>query len=771
MRRKSPQDFRAMRKTIVFRTFLFRSLIVAVLCSFASAQSSFGGERSASDRKHISPQQPVVIGHGVGLFKVGALIAEDEFEDLDNWVVQIQDQKDASLTPARVDARDRSLDCLLPGCGCTAWFKRKLPTRVAITYEVVCPTHEPSIQGVKPRDVNNFWMATAPQDPDHGLFDSDRFTGNFKTYDKMHGYYASTGGRNNQTTRMRRYPREVDGKPTDHLALDNKDGKSGYLIAPNRVMSVQLVAYDDVIQYIVDGKLIYQIGRGDRIQIETRDDAGESVSRESHYNIDQFPVYQEGYFGFRMVGTHHVYSKFKVFALEPDEDGMGRRPTIRVASLNALRDALAASNQQIVLEPGNYKIADNDGFRFSGSYNDVELTGCHIEVPMAVASGNSLFRLTGDNITLRGGTLEDTYPDGKTEVTDFGAYNQRKKLGGMNEVVISGDDNRIIGMKMTIRGSFPYGYGNMYGIGRGNVVGLKKHCGIRITGDRAMVDGCDIKMEAFGHVIYVQGGDRTTVRNTHIEGTVRPSNDCYLEKDDGDLAKRFHYQLQWPDEVKGLPIPRDHMLNCTEDGIRAYKGAGEMIVENCIVKKCRGGIKLYMAKKASVSDCQVLDCVVQGYSLPRGGVISNSSGNAAYGPLLYVHFDSHSNQKIDLTVLPAPHGLGDHPLAAIKGKGHTIKFTQPANVDSETLRPIIIGYPMRFDFLCVDYPEVPPGYESHFAKHSPKTYKASAITVENSTPHPVVLGEFSEKNRVTSVGRIQDAGTNNISNRSNALAP
>jgi hypothetical protein len=186
-----------------------------------------------------------------------------------------------------------------------------------------------------------------------------------------------------------------------------------------------------------------------------------------------------------------------------------------------------------------------------------------------------------------------------------------------------------------------------------------------------------------------------------------------------------------------------------------------MIVENCVVKKCRGGIKLYMAKSAKVSNCQVLDCVVQGYSLPSRGVISNSSGNAAYGPLLYVHFDSHSNQSIDLKVLSSPHGLGDHPLAAIKGRGHSIKFTPAGNSTPETLRPIIVGYPMRFDFLCVDYPDVPDGHEEHFAKYSPQTYKASGITIENGTAHPVVLGKLSHENTVGSVGPIRDHGTNN----------
>ena len=269
-------------------------------------------------------------------------------------------------------------------------------------------------------------------------------------------------------------------------------------------------------------------------------------------------------------------------------------------------------------------------------------------------------------------------------------------------------------------------------------------------------------MEAFGHAIYVQGGDRTTVRNTVVEGTVRPSNDCYEEKEDRDLAKRFNYQLQWPDSVRGLPIPRDHMINCTEDGIRAYKGAGEMVVENCIVRKCRGGIKLYMAKSAKVSNCRVEDCVVQGYSLPSRGVIENSSGNAAYGPLLYIHSDNHSRQKIDLEVLPSPHSLGDHPLAALKGRDHKITFTNAGDHEGTRERPIIVGYFLRFDFLCVDYPEVPKGHENLFSRHAPKSYRASGIGIVNETPNPVVLGRLSSENSVASRGEVRDLGVKNL---------
>jgi len=735
--------------SMIMRGFLPHKLVAVSLIFFGFSHVGAGQDSLG--------QEPAVLGHGVGLFKVGELLLADDFETLDNWVVQLQDR--SGPVPAKVRVKDNQLDCFVPGRGCTVWFKEKLKTGITITYDVLCPTSNQAIEGLRPRDINNFWMCSDPVDRDQGLFDSTRFTGSFKTYDKMHGYYASTGGgkETSPTTRMRRYPREVDGKPAPHIALNDKDGRFGYLIHPDQVMKVQLVAFDDLVQYIVDGKLIYQMKHDDRVTIEGPENDGSNLAT---YSADRFPTYREGYFGFRMVGTHHIYSNFRVYALEADPEKKPR-PVVRVDSLEGFREAVARSNQQIILKPGKYEVPDRKGFRLSGSNNDIDLTGVEIIVPLGIASGRTLFELSGNHLGLRGGMVEDTYPNGMTEVTDFGAYNQGRKFGGMNEMEISGDDNRVVGMKLIVRGSFPYGYGNMYGIGGGAVVGLNKHCGIQIKGDRTLIDGCDLKMEAFGHAIYVQGGTRTTVRNTMVEGTLRPSNDCYEEKDDRDLAKKFNYQLQWPDLVRGLPIPRDHMINCTEDGIRAYKGAGEMIVENCIVRKCRGGIKLYMAKKANVSNCQVLDCVVQGYSLPTRGVIENCSGNAAYGPLLYVHGDSHSRQQIDLKVLPSPHGLGDHPLAALKGRDHKITFTSIGDHSKTTPRPIIVGYPMRFDFLSVDYPEVPKGLEGHFAKYSPGTYKAFDITVVNETPNPVVLGKLSEENRVTSRGEVRDLGRDN----------
>ena len=145
-----------------------------------------------------------------------------------------------------------------------------------------------------------------------------RYDGGFGSYSKMNGYYASTGGGRNTTTRMRRYPREKDSQSVDHLALKDRDGQREYLIPPGKLMKVQLVAFDDLVQYIVDGKLVYQIAFGDKVTVEKRVN-GKKQEGTAVYDADEFPFYQSGFFGFRMVGTHHVYSNFRVYELTPVE--------------------------------------------------------------------------------------------------------------------------------------------------------------------------------------------------------------------------------------------------------------------------------------------------------------------------------------------------------------------------------------------------------------------------------------------------------------------
>lgn len=718
----------------------------------------------------VKAGEPLVLGSGKNHFEIGKLLASDDFKNLNNWEVQVETRK--GEPEAKINANG-SLDCFVPNRGATIWFKKKLKTRVTITYDVICPPTDSAIEGLSPRDINNFWMATAPDGGD--LFDSSQYTGAFPSYHNIQAYYASTGGgskaKPNRTTRMRRYPREKSGTHKEHLLLNHHDGKSKYLIKPGKVMSIQLVAYDDLIQYIVDGKLVYEIQEDTLTQVESAKKNGQKFLSPARYTLRRFPVYTEGYFGFRMVGTHHLYRNFRVHALEKPQP-----KKVTVSSINELRRAVKGSNQIITMKPGTYTMTEFKKsatlLHCSGSKNQINLTGVTIQTPLSIIrsmrlsrdSHSVVFHISGNHNTLLGGTFENTYPDGKTKIKDFGKYNQLSNLHPRKQLVeflLSGDNITMKDCTLTIRGSSPYGYGNMYGIGGGAAVRLRKHSGILTTGDRPVIDGCHVKMEAFGHAIFFQGGDHIRVQNCTVEGEIRRSDDLYRERSAGDLPLKFNYQRQWPDSVKGLPIPKDHMLNLAEDGIRAYPGTRHVVVKNCKVIRMRAGIKLYLARSATISDCTVIDCIIQGYSLPSKGEIIRCSGNAAYGPLLYIHSDSHNSQDIDLTLLPASRSLGDHPLAAINGYRNTIRITPAAGKSSNPKRPIIVGFPLRFDFLSVDYPAVPSGYEKHFAEFAPDNYRASQNIIINKTNNPVILGKKSQDNTIESVGKITDYGNKN----------
>ena len=450
--------------------------------------------------------------------------------------------------------------------------------------------------------------------------------------------------------------------------------------------------------------------------------------------------------------------------------------TVNVSTLAELRLAVQESNQHITMKPGKYTITElpsrSRTFPCSGNNNIIEMTGVYIDFPVGEVRG-AYFTLTGNHITLRGGEFEDVYKNGMTEVTEFGSYNQdRENLAkgqkGGALITVPGDYNRVEGIKLTARGSFPYGYGNIYGIGGGNAAGLDKRCGLLIHGKNVTVDNCEFQHRAFGHVIYMGGGfDKVLIKNTLIEGRIRPSNDLYSETNDGDLPKRFDYKVQF-DVLKGLPIPRDKMLNLTEDGIRAYPGKGDVTVENCTIKKCRAGVKLYMTSgKAIARNCTVLDCIVEGYSMPSDGEVINCRGNAAYGPLIYIHPADHfykveaaHGSKIELELLPSPHAVGNHVMAAIRGTNNTFKLTQTESPVDAILRPIVVGYYARFELLTTDFPDVPEGYEQNYEKNK-VDYEAAKNTILNGTEYPVILGERSEHNNVTSYGKITDYGKNN----------
>lgn len=263
----------------------------------------------------------VVTGYGTGSFTIGDLLYETDFSDKENWVLQIQEDPGAPKA-AKVKMDGGILDCYMPATGCTAWLNKSFTGPIAIVYQVKCPLETINGDSIQARDVNNFWHCSDPKDFDAILTTTeDQYHGGFVSYHEMQGYYASTGGgghQGNQTTRFRRYPRWLNGKDIPHISLNDKDGKPEYMLTPGKWHTVQLVADDGMVQYLMDGKVFYEIKYGDQIMVESRE-AGDKSPWEQTYTREDFPAYNEGYFGFRLVRTHHLYRNLKIYQLEPQK--------------------------------------------------------------------------------------------------------------------------------------------------------------------------------------------------------------------------------------------------------------------------------------------------------------------------------------------------------------------------------------------------------------------------------------------------------------------
>lgn len=408
--------------------------------------------------------------------------------------------------------------------------------------------------------------------------------------------------------------------------------------------------------------------------------------------------------------------------------------TVNVSTLLELREAVQRSDQTIVMKPGRYTLTDlPEGVRnipCSGSNNTIDLSGVYVNVPVG-STRRGYISISGHNNQFKGGTFEDTYLSGLKEVTDFSSYNQDRStlargLRGSAVMAVTGDNNRVVGAKLTVRGSFPYGYGSIYGIGSDNVYGLDKRCAIVIKGKSNTIDGCEIQQRAFGHGIFMQSpADKTVVKNCLVEGRMRPSKDLYLETDPQDLPARSQYTL--PLE-RNKPIPEDVMLPLSEDGIRVYTGGGSVTVENCTVKKMRGGIRVYLASRATVTNSTAIDCGWTNFNLPRGGKITGSAGNFAYAPLSDFRL-SRSNQDIELTILPSPHAVGPHHVADVLGNNHTIVFHRSEGPIDTDLRAIVVT-----------------GENS---------------TIRNETEYPIILESSAKGNTIVSFGKVTDHGTGN----------
>lgn len=366
------------------------------------------------------------------------------------------------------------------------------------------------------------------------------------------------------------------------------------------------------------------------------------------------------------------------------------RAVIELSSLAELEHHAALDDQILRLRPGTYDITDlltpeaiaarreRSDFAvlaFSGHRNTYLLDGVTFRYDTLLRHAlrppihSSEFIVRGNDNTLRGLAIE-CIGDG---TSPGGALFQ-----------VSGERNTVQSCRFTVRGSFPYGYGDLFGKGPSPVIGHRKHSGFLVTGNATRVIDCHLVMRSFGHGFYIQGGDDHHFENCTVEGEMRSTTAMLAETSGPAFEKNFAMEIRNRDgEHRVLP---GYMKSLSEDGFRTYGQNKNLTFINCTARNMRGGFEL-----RTQGPVRVVNCAAYGNERgfwANGAVLEKCRGDAQFGPLLFVE---GSGARIDLSVLPASSDTVIHALALIYGENHQIRLTAPDGRRAKPL-PIRIGY-------------------------------------------------------------------------------
>ncbi|WP_372796556.1 hypothetical protein [Pontiella sp.] len=375
---------------------------------------------------------------------------------------------------------------------------------------------------------------------------------------------------------------------------------------------------------------------------------------------------------------------------------------------------------------------------FSGNGNTFDLTGVTIEVNTELLSafGDKVmeFYVTGSNNRIVGLT-----------VTDIG--NAPTARGGQS-FVVDGRKNAIKDVTLNMRGSSPYGYGDLIGKGGGSLVRLQKHSGMLVTGLDIQILDCSIYSRSFGHLFFVQGGRNVYFENCYAEAVTRTTDEMLAETE--GLAFDVEFAAVYKNYAGEKVITPGYTKSLSECGFRNYGtgGAeghktGAMRFVNCRAKNCRIGFALSKTEgDIRVQGCEATGCEA-GYNLD-GVTVENSRGDAVNGPLLYLNDGDPST--VDLALMPAMNKTTVHAVATIAGKDHEVTLKSWRNMARAQVHPILLGASR-------------PSGCNPFSPLGARP--ASGITLINETGMPVEIGTTVSASTITSNGPVTDNGAGN----------
>jgi hypothetical protein len=417
----------------------------------------------------------------------------------------------------------------------------------------------------------------------------------------------------------------------------------------------------------------------------------------------------------------------------------GYAAEVEVASLAELIDYAAKSGNTVTLRPGTYRMIDAipldtlperrerrqfPFIEFSGSDNTFQLDGVEIEFDTQLRSQlrapihSDEFLVTGHRNTFQGLTI-----------TNLG---DGSSLGGA-VFAIRGDNNTVRKLTLTVRGSYPYGYGDLFGKGGGSVIGHRKQSGLLVTGDRAQVLDCKLYMRSFGHGFYIQGGDHHRFEDCYVEGETR-STDAMLAETSGPAFEKDFRTMARNRQGEARVTP-GYQKSLAEDGFRMYVDVESLVFRNCTAKFMRHGFELRNPSGVRLENCQAIGNEV-GFWIGREARVLNCRGDAKYGPLLFVDGD---RAEVELELLPGQSDRMIHALATIQGVGHRVTIRPAEELTMLREIPILLGY------------GTPPGGEG--MARIPER-KARDCVLRNLTSAPIQIGQQAESCRIETAGPV-----------------
>lgn len=483
---------------------------------------------------------------------------------------------------------------------------------------------------------------------------------------------------------------------------------------------------------------------------------------------------------------------------------------INVSSLDDMQKYMKKDNVHVILKKGDYYITakevdagkypsttevvegrtSNALFLVSGNGSTYDFGGSTIRIEAAkifkskFLSGElSDLHILGNNNVVTG----VTFIDDKTGIHDFPPK-------GCTNIIVDGRENIVDNIGLQSIGSMPYGYGDIFGKGRGSLVKLKKHCGILVRGDDNTLQNSTVFHNAYGHCVFMQGAVRPNIINNHISSKMITTLAILAEKGDPkSKANSLNFMTTWGYQ---MTENLDYTKAVCEAGIRAYSSGNTMIdgvryrrksvdgpyIAGNFVKDTRVGVTLTHSNNNSrrtlVENCTALG-TERGYAVNDYAIVRGCSSDAKHGPAFGTDYPSSKGNIIDITIIDeqsddyitSPYdgkkyrtNNGEAHIAYIQGSGHQIKFREGrvkdkkkeiyTNCADKSIKFCAFDLGGHIRIISNIWKTTKDGANPPETVNKDKLSALTSSYIANETTLPIRVNENVTGNQIWSVGKV-----------------